>query len=61
MQGPNADNIFCDQAELSELDRCGTTEHREDPVAFEVDTPEDPGFTIKIQAPGTEPTDFQVR
>uniref|UniRef100_A0A8B9J6L3 Clustered mitochondria protein homolog n=1 Tax=Astyanax mexicanus TaxID=7994 RepID=A0A8B9J6L3_ASTMX len=35
-------------------------EHQEDPSALEGDIPEDAGFTVKIQAPGTEPTDFHV-
>ncbi|XP_017559847.1 clustered mitochondria protein homolog isoform X1 [Pygocentrus nattereri] len=57
--GPSTDNAFSGQAELSELDRYRAKEHQDDPAALE-DTPEDTGFTVKIQAPGSEPTDFQV-
>uniref|UniRef100_A0AAR2K973 Clustered mitochondria protein homolog n=1 Tax=Pygocentrus nattereri TaxID=42514 RepID=A0AAR2K973_PYGNA len=59
IQGPSTDNAFSGQAELSELDRYRAKEHQDDPAALE-DTPEDTGFTVKIQAPGSEPTDFQV-
>uniref|UniRef100_A0A8B9H225 Clustered mitochondria protein homolog n=1 Tax=Astyanax mexicanus TaxID=7994 RepID=A0A8B9H225_ASTMX len=45
---------------MLELDRYDASEHQEDPSALEGDIPEDAGFTVKIQAPGTEPTDFHV-
>ncbi|XP_066502027.1 clustered mitochondria protein homolog isoform X2 [Hoplias malabaricus] len=45
---------------MSDLDRHCANKEQEDPAVLEMDSPEDIGFTIKIQAPGTEPTDFQV-
>ncbi|KAI4897571.1 hypothetical protein NFI96_020853, partial [Prochilodus magdalenae] len=57
--GPSAGNVFSDQAELLELDKYRAKDQHEDPAALE-DPSEDVGFTVKIQAPGTDPTDFQV-
>ncbi|XP_076835509.1 clustered mitochondria protein homolog isoform X2 [Brachyhypopomus gauderio] len=54
------DHVLSDQAEMSELDRCYDKAPQEDPGSLEPDASDDNGFTIKIQAPGIEPTDFQV-
>uniref|UniRef100_A0A8C1SCI3 Clustered mitochondria protein homolog n=1 Tax=Cyprinus carpio TaxID=7962 RepID=A0A8C1SCI3_CYPCA len=38
----------------------GDSKKQELPAVPDMDVSEDTGFTVKIQAPGTEPTDFQV-
>uniref|UniRef100_A0A673MGG3 Clustered mitochondria protein homolog n=1 Tax=Sinocyclocheilus rhinocerous TaxID=307959 RepID=A0A673MGG3_9TELE len=38
----------------------GDSKRQELPAVPDMDPSEDTGFTVKIQAPGTEPTDFQV-
>ncbi|XP_016130496.1 clustered mitochondria protein homolog [Sinocyclocheilus grahami] len=38
----------------------GNNKKQELPAVPDMDPSEDAGFTVKIQAPGTEPTDFQV-
>ncbi|KAK2873015.1 hypothetical protein Q8A67_022912 [Cirrhinus molitorella] len=38
----------------------GDSKKQELPAVPDMDPSEDAGFTVKIQAPGTEPTDFQV-
>ncbi|MCI4386369.1 hypothetical protein PGIGA_G00061460 [Pangasianodon gigas] len=58
--GPSPNNILSDQTELSELNRYSDKELQEDPDSVDADPSEDMGFTIRIQAPGTEPTDFQA-
>ncbi|XP_026875071.2 clustered mitochondria protein homolog isoform X2 [Electrophorus electricus] len=55
----NLDRALSDQ-EMLELDSYGDKAQQEDPAALEPDASDDMGFTIKIQAPGIEPTDFQV-
>lgn len=39
----------------------GDSKKQELPAILDMDPAEDAGFTVKIQAPGTEPTDFQVK
>lgn len=39
----------------------GDSKKQELPAVPDMDVSEDTGFTVKIQAPGTEPTDFQVK
>lgn len=39
----------------------GDSKNQELPAVPDMDTSEDAGFTVKIQAPGTESTDFQVK
>ncbi|XP_027033032.1 clustered mitochondria protein homolog isoform X2 [Tachysurus fulvidraco] len=58
--GPSPNNILKDQTELNELNRYIDMEFQEDPDSVDVGTSEDMGITIRIQAPGTEPTDFQA-
>ncbi|KAK3523983.1 hypothetical protein QTP70_017491 [Hemibagrus guttatus] len=58
--GPNPNNALSDQTELKELNRYIDKEFQEDPDSVDADPSEDMGITIRIQAPGTEPTDFQA-
>lgn len=60
IKGPNPNNILSDQTEISELNTYREKELQEDPNSVDVDPSEDMGLTIRIQVPGTEPTDFQV-
>ncbi|KAF7697343.1 hypothetical protein HF521_005761 [Silurus meridionalis] len=57
-QSPN--NMLSDQTEISELNRYRDKELQEDPDSVDLDPTEDTGLTIRIQAPGTEATDFQA-
>ncbi|KAK1788065.1 hypothetical protein P4O66_016542, partial [Electrophorus voltai] len=57
---PNMTDRALSDQEMLELDSYGDKAQQEDPAALEPDASDDMGFTIKIQAPGIEPTDFQV-
>ncbi|KAM9451424.1 clustered mitochondria protein homolog isoform 1-T1 [Clarias gariepinus] len=60
ISGPSPNNILSDQIGISEPNRYSEKDLQEDPDSVDVDPSEDVGLTIRIQAPGIEPTDFQA-
>lgn len=53
--------MLSDHTEISEFNGNSEKELQEDSDSVDVDPSEDMGLTIRIQAPGSEPTDFQVK